>query len=206
MAATDSKRKRSITRLFVNDDGSTSGRATEGTHTVVFKYADDSETRFDLKRIGLDVSKPSVARAAAAFGISTSAGNAGNTAAAAEETDDPEFIRSEVEDRLDTIAPNDGSQGVWAAERVAGAPRTGLLLEACIAFRKQFANKDADPEWIAAQREKLQDKDTVKSLQADARFKGILEGIKLQKAQERASKAADAASGAKAGQADALLG
>lgn len=199
-----SKRKRSITRLFINDDGSTSGRATETTHTVVFKYADDSETRFDLRKIGVDTSKPSVARAAAAFGVSTSAGNAGNTAAAAEGTDDPEFIRGEVEDRLDTIAPNDGSPGVWAAEREAGAPRTGLLLEACIAFRKQHSNKDADPQWLADTRTKLQDKDFVKNLQGDGRFKAILEQLKLKKAEERAAKAA--ASAGTAGKAAELIG
>ena len=206
MAATDSKRKRSITRLFINDDGQTSGRASMTTHTVVFKYADDTESRFELKRIGLDVSKPSVARAAAAFGVSTTAGNAGNTAAASEGTDDPEFIKAEVDDRLETIAPNDGSPGVWAAEREAGAPRTGLLLEAAIAFRQSELKKEADPEWLAKMREKLQDKDFVKNLQGDAKFKGHLERLKLEKAQERAAKAAAAAKAGGSDTASAALG
>lgn len=191
--AETTKRKRSITRLFINDDGSIVGRASESTHTVVFKYADDTESRFELKRIGVDVSKPSVARAAAAFGVSTTAGNAGNTAAAAEGTDDPEFIKAEVDDRLDTIAPSDGTPGVWAAEREAGAPRTGLLLEAFTAYRKAELGKDADPEWLAKTRERLQDKDFVKKLQTDAKFKGHLERIKLEKATARAAKAAEAA-------------
>ena len=211
MAATDSKRKRSITRLFVSDDGQTSGRASMTTHTVVFKYADDTESRFDLSLIGLDLSKPSVARAAAAFGVSTTAGNAGNTAAASEGTDDPEFIKKEVDDRLSTIAPafkdpNDRSQGVWAAEREAGAPRTGLLLEAAIAFRESELKKSADPEWLAKMREKLQDKDFVKNLQGDAKFKGHLERLKLEKAQERAAKAAANAKAGGTDTASAALG
>jgi len=206
MAETDKTRNTGqLRRLFVNDDGEPTPRATTRTHTVVFKYKDDSETRFALQQIGVDISKPSVARAAAAFGVSTSAGNAANTAAAAAsksgefEEDSAEhidFLRSEVEDRLSDFTGKDGQPGLWSADRVAGAPRTGLLLEACILFRKEVQKAEADPEWIARTREKLQDKDFVKNkLLANAQFKAIQERLKLQKAQANAAKAEASAKG-----------
>lgn len=203
MAEAKTPRVRSITRLFVNDDGKVTARATETTHTVVFKFADDSETRFDLKRIGVDTSKPSVARAAAAFGVSTSAGNAGNTAAAAQETDDPEAVREAVEDRLDVFAPEDGSPGEWSAEREAGAPRTSMLLEALAALRKE-KGADTSPEKMAAFRAKFADKDYAKQQMAYPPFRAHYEKIKAAKAAERAAKAANAAQGVQADAGDLL--
>jgi len=55
---------------------------------------------------------------------------------------------------------------------------------------------EADPEWIARTREKLQDKDFVKNkLLANAQFKAIQERLKLQKAQANAAKAEASAKG-----------
>jgi hypothetical protein len=214
MAETDKTRNTGqLRRVFVNDEGDPTPRATNSTHTVVFKYKDNSETRFDLRQIGVDCSKPSVARAAAAFGVSTSAGNAANTAAAnaskqgefeEDSTEHIEFLREEVEDRLADFLGKDGKPGIWSAERVAGAPRTCILLEAAIAYRTTVQKAEADATWLARTRERLQDKDHVKKLQSNAEFRAILDNLKLEKQKANAAKSAAAAKG-DTGSAAALL-
>ena len=198
------KRPRSITRLFLNEDGVVTARAREDTVTVIFKYQDEKETRFDLAKIfGGKLPQAGVGRAAAAFGISTSAGNAGNTAAAASETDDPDVVREAVEDRLEVFSPEDGSPGEWSAEREAGGPRTSILLEALVAFRKE-RGAESPADKIAAFREKFKDKDYTKKQMASAAFRAHYERIKAEKAQARAAKAAQEAQGSASTPSDLL--
>lgn len=206
MAETKTPKTRIVLRLFVNDDGSVTPRAQNDTNTVVLKYANEQESRLPLAKVfagGLP--QPCVGRAAAAFGIATSAGNAGTTAAHQAETDDPEIVREAVEERLDTFAPSDGSPGEWSTEREAGAPRTSMLLEAAVAFRQAETGKSADEAWVTSTRAKLADKDYVKKLMSSEKFRPHFERIKLAKQQARAAKAEEAAKSADAGAASDLL-
>lgn len=95
---------------------------TDVTH-VGFAYTDGEESVLDLKDVfGGSLPPPSVGRAAAAFGINTSAGNAGNTvgkdATAAE-------VREAIEARLETF-----TNGRWTSERAEGGPRPSMFFEA----------------------------------------------------------------------------
>lgn len=196
------KSKRSITRLFRNEgsDEPTS-RATESTTHILFRFADGEETEFDLaKAFGGSLPPKGVGRAAAAFGISTSAGNAGNTAAHQKDTDDPEVAREAVEARLETLVPPDGSPGEWSAGPAEGGPRTSLLLEAVIAYR--IANgrpvDDAAMKPILAQLHNP-DKDAAKAyakkLGEVPQVEAELQKIKAKRAADRAAKAAASAQG-----------
>ena len=176
------KRVRTIDRLFVNEDGSVVSRATINVAHVAFKYADEKETRFDLAKIfGGKLPPPCVGRAAAAFGISTSAGNAGNTAAAADESDDPAIVREAVEERLEVFVPEDGSAGEWSGERAPGGPRTSYLLEAWTTYRQEM-KAPVDDARIAKFHEDRKDRTKVNDWMKVPRFREIYEGIRAKSA------------------------
>lgn len=190
--------KASITRLFEYENGDPGGRTRNDVTAIVFSYKAGPDTRFDLaSAFGGKLPPPCIGRAAAAFGISTSAGNAGNTAISAYakensiETDDvdPDEAREAVEERLATFASGpDGKPADWSAEREGGGPRTSLMLEAAVAFRKA-QGADTDASKLQEIRTKLEDKGYVKNLMKSGKFTTILEGIKLEKAKARLAKA-----------------
>lgn len=186
--------KPSITRIFEYEVGEPGGRTKNDVKAIVFSYKAGPDTRFDLATaFGGELPPPCIGRAAAAFGISTSAGNAGNTAISAYakdngiETDDvdPDEAREAVEERLQSFVPNaEGRSAEWSAEREGGGPRTSILLEAAAEFRKKQGG-EITPDWTQATRVKLEDKGFVKNLMKSPKFSVILAEVKVQKAQAR---------------------
>lgn len=191
---TPSKREARIQRFFLNEGSDEpTGRAQENTHTIGFKFVkNDEEIRFELAKVfGGSLPPPSVGRAAAAFGVSTSAGNAGNTAASTAGSDDPEVAMEAVNKRLEQL-----ESGEWSAERDDGTPRTSLLMEAFIAWR--IDNKaPVDEAAMAPHREKFKDKEHVSKIMAHPQIRAKLEAMKaeraVKRAQEKAAKAAESA-------------
>lgn len=168
-----SKRKRTLTRLFEHEsEPKVRPRADLDVTAVIFNYEDGKNTRFELADIfpgGLP--KPCVARAAAAFGVNTSAGNAGNTL----DSDAPDDIRDAVEGRLELF-----SAGKWSQERQGGGPRTSILLEALVAYRKGH-NMPIDEASLQKFRDRFDDKDAVKSWMADPDFAKVYYQIQAEK-------------------------
>lgn len=197
--ANKSTKGRVLRRLFANDDGTVTGRAGLDVNTVIFKSEDDKEIRVDLAQFfpGGKLPSPCVGRAAAAFGINTSAGNVVGTLERERDeegritgTPHPEDVLEAIKDRIETFAA-----GRWAEESAAGGPRTSLMLEAAIAFRKA-GGKEPDADWLAKTRQRLdEDKEWSKSLMQHDGFRSHLESIKLARAQARANAAAEKAKG-----------
>ena len=140
-----------IKRLFIHDsDPTPAPRVGLDVNALVFSFRDG--TGEEVERITFNFAQvfggtlppPGVGRAAAAFGINTSAGNAGNTVkgegdAAATLADRIEAVKA----RLETF-----SEGRWESERPsATGPRTTLVLEA-IKLALERAGKTADLEKI----------------------------------------------------------
>lgn len=188
----------SISRIFVNDEGDPTSRAQLDTNTVILKtMKDGKELRCNLADIfGGKLPAPCVGRAAAAFGVSTSLGNAGNSeiAAAAREAhggaEDAETRRA----ALDAVNPEVGMSamadrwaslqaGEWSAEREIG-PSTSLLVEAVAAYRKAHGKDttDADRERY---RTLFKDKEEVKNHLKVAAFREIYEKMKMDRTLER---------------------
>jgi len=189
-------KERSIFRLFRDEDGKIGSRATENVVAIGFKYADDEESWIDLAKVfGGNLPPPSVGRAAAALGVSTSAGNAGGSVAKAA-GHNPEVIREAVEKRLETFVPEDGSPGEWSAERDSGGPRTSVLLEALKAYRQQH-NADTSDAKMAELREKLKDEEWRKKYLSHQDFQAVLLKVKRVKAEQREAEAAKKATGEK---------
>jgi len=199
MADTKKRSKGILTRLFVHDgDPTPRPRAGLDVNMIVFKYGDDSETRVPLAPFfGGTLPAPSVGRAAAAFGINTSAGNTVGTldrerdASGKLEEPDPADVKAAVEDRLETF-----NAGRWAAEEGAGGPGVGTRLLSLIAFR-EASGKTADEAWKAKMRERLEeDKDFWKSLTANDAFMSVHAKLVAERAAAKAKAAASkAASG-----------
>ena len=201
MAEAKTTKGRVLRRLFAHDDGSVTGRAGLDVNTVIFKLEDEREIRDELaKYFGGKLPPPCVGRAAAAFGINTSAGNVVGTLERERDEDGkitgtphPDDVFEALNDRLETF-----KAGRWAEESAAGGPRTSLMLETAIKFRKEVQGKDSDPDWLAKTRERFEDdKDFTKKLLSDPQFRAIHEGIKLERAQARATAAAQKAAGSK---------
>jgi len=180
MAEETSKRKRTLTRLFEHEsEPKVRPRADLDVTAVIFQYEDGKSTRFSLADIfpgGLP--KPCVARAAAAFGVNTSAGNAGNTL----DSDAPDDIRDAVEGRLELF-----SAGKWSQERQGGGPRTSILLEAIVEYRKGHGLPVGDSD-LQKYRDRFDDKDAVKAWMADPDFAKIYYQIQAQKRIQSAEK------------------
>lgn len=196
--AAEEKRERRIIRLFSHEsEQEPAPRVKLDVTGIIFKYSSGKETRWDLaKAFGGKLPPPSVGRAAAAFGINTSAGNAGNTLKGedGQPVTDPDDIQAEVEARL-----ADFESGIWSAERAAPGPRTSLMLEAAIAYR-QASGKPVDDAWTATIRQRLaDDPEFRKDLLSRKDFKVVMEELKLKKAQASAAAAkAEAGAGPKA--------
>src|SRR5262245_7553157 len=190
---------RSITRSFVNDSGVESARATNDAKVVVLTFANKYQIKYDLSEaFGGSLPAPSVGRAAAAFGLSTSLGNAGNTAGAEAApvvgTDDegrpikgeadPNDIIEAVEERLARL-----KEGTWAAEREGAGPPTTIMVEAFVEYRKVKGLSHDEPR-IDRFREDIKDKGTREQFMADADYRRVYEGIRSAKAIARATQVA----------------
>ena len=182
--ATEAKRESKVQRIFISEDGEAHARATLDTTQVVFKYADGNETRFDLSTVfpGGALPAPCVGRAAAAFGINTSAGNLAGPLSSADE------IREAVEGRLEDFA-----SGAWTTARESGN-RPSDLLEAWIVFRTQNGSPVTD-NWRAGASEKLKDEDFREQVIKEPQIAAALAKIKADRAAVRAAAAAQAAKG-----------
>src|SRR5689334_22017970 len=140
----DQKSKtRSITRTFIADDGEETSRATNDCKAVKLAYTDGTSHTLELAEVfGGSLPPPCVGRAACAFGLSTSLGNAGNTASyqKAKELDggdvDPSVIWEAVDERLKTL-----KSGEWAEQREGVGPSPTLMVEAFKVFRTEVVGK-----------------------------------------------------------------
>src|SRR5689334_4312081 len=178
---------RSITRLFVNESSAEpTPRAANDTTAVILRFANKYEIKYDLaEAFGGSLPAPSVGRAAAAFGLSTSLGNAGNTAGAEAApvvgTDedgrpikgeaDPNDIIEAVEERLARL-----KEGTWAAEREGAGPPTTIMVEAFVEYRK-VKGLSIDEARIDRFRDDIKDKGTREQFMADADYRRVYEGI-----------------------------
>lgn len=121
-----------IKRSYTHDSSSEQApRAGLDVNAIIFSFYDGenkvAEEKFDLAAaFGGALPAPCIGRAAAAFGINTSAGNAGNTVKG-EDGEDPNVAdRIEaVKDRLATFL-----EGNWESERESSGPRVTLVVEA----------------------------------------------------------------------------
>jgi hypothetical protein len=154
MAMQAAKRERSIVRLFKNASSEElAGRAGLDCEAVIFKFPDDTEEEVDLAEFfGGHLPPPCVGRAAAAFGLNTSIGNAGNTAKEEDGSKaSPETQIEAVKTRIEVLR-----QGKWASDAIGGGARPSLLLAAIKEYRE--ANKaPTDDEKMAEIRQKLRD-------------------------------------------------
>lgn len=136
----DSDKKTRIQRWYLHESNPAERTARAGLDvtTVGFTFADGTESSVELAKLfGGTLPAPSVGRAAAAFGINTSAGNAANTAgkgATIEET--ITLAKEAIEARLETFG-----EGRWTTERAEGGPRPSLFFDALRKFR---ADRGAD--------------------------------------------------------------
>lgn len=200
MAEASSKRKNILTRLFVHDsDPNPKPRAGLDVNTVVFKYQNDQETRVPLAQFfGGTLPAPGVGRAAAAFGINTSAGNTVGTIDRAKDPETgkleephPEDVKRAVEDRVQVFL-----DGRWASEAGPGGGFTSTKMDTLIKFRTEINGKPADEAWQAEMRRMLDESpDFWKDLMNDAEFAAVHEALKAERAAARAKAAAEAAKG-----------
>ena len=188
--ATKSKRARILTRLFLHDgEEHPKPRAGLNVNTIIFKYEDETETRVPLAPFfGGTLPPASVGRAAAAFGINTSAGN---TIGTLEKDDDgnvhPADVKEAVEDRLKTF-----EAGRWADEAAGVGPGTTLRLDTLVKFKTEVLKSEATDEWVKTMRQKLEDdKDWWKTLMSDPSFRSVHEALKAERATARAKAAAE---------------
>lgn len=178
------KREVKVQRWFLTESNPSERvpRATNDVTIVGFTFADGTESQIDLKDIfGGSYPPVSVGRAAAAFGINTSAGNAANTA----EEKTPAGLKDAVDARLETF-----HEGRWSAERAEGGPRSSLFFDALLAYRQQNG-ADVSEAKMAALRATFADPEQRKAAMANGAFKKVY----LQIQHERAMAAADKASG-----------
>jgi len=190
---------RSIVRSFISEAGEETPRATNDAKAVVLTFANKYKIQYDLvDAFAGTLPAPSVGRAAAAFGLSTSLGNAGNTAGAENApvvgTDedgrpikgeaDPNDIIEAVEERLARL-----KEGTWAAEREGAGPPTTIMVEAFVEYRKAKGLSFDEPR-IERFREDIKDKGTREQFMADADYRRVYEGIRSAKAIARATQVA----------------
>jgi hypothetical protein len=186
------KRSAILTRLFIHESDKTPRpRAGLDVTEIVFKYADEQETRVPLAQFfGGTLPAPGVGRAAAAFGINTSAGNTIGTLERERDASgklaepDPADVKAAVEDRLETFAA-----GRWAAEEGSGGPGVGTRLLSLIKFR-EMSGKSADEAWKASKRQQLEeDPNFWKTLMSHDGFRAVHEGLVAERAAAKAKAA-----------------
>jgi hypothetical protein len=180
--STPGERARSIYRLFKDSNGKVGPRATLDCTSVIFKFDDDTVEEIELAQVfGDALPPPCVGRAAAAFGISTSAGNAGNTLPKAEgETrKDASEVREAVADRLQTFL-----DGQWSTDR-GGGGAPSLFIEAVRRYRVE-KGAPVDEAAMAKISEKLKsDPDLQKGFMKVPAFMVVLETVKAENASKR---------------------
>lgn len=175
------KREVKVQRWFLTESNPTERvpRATNDVTIVGFTYADGTESQCDLKDVFGGTYPPvSVGRAAAAFGINTSAGNAANTA----EEKTPAGLKEAVDARLETFTQD----GRWSAERAEGGPRSSRFFDALLEYRRQNG-ADVSEAKMAALRATYADPEQRKAAMGNGPFKKVY----LQLQHERAMAAAD---------------
>lgn len=167
-------KKRSVQRWYLHDSNMEERvpRAGLDVNTVGFTFEDGSDEQIPLAEVfGGNLPPPCVGRAAAAFGINTSAGNAANTA-----TDkSSEGARNAVGARLDTFR-----EGRWSTERAEGGPRSSLFFEALIEFRRS-KGADVSEAKIAELRQKYSDPQARQDAMATGEFKKFYLELQMQK-------------------------
>ena len=187
--AEKTKRSRSVIRSFrleSNPNELVTRSGNDVTH-VIFR-ALDAEGKDEGEPITVDLAKmfggtlppASVGRAAAAFGISTSIGNAGNTS--------DETYEAMV-DRFETL-----EAGEWTTERASSGPTTTLVLEALVEYRRRNGKETSDAE-KASFRETLKNKEKRESYMRNEGFAAVYAELKVQRAVAAAAKAKEAAAG-----------
>jgi hypothetical protein len=175
---TASKREKHLTRLFEHEsEPKVRGRAHLDVVAVIFQYEDQKQSRIDLASLfpqGLP--PPCVGRAAAAFGVNTSAGNAGNTL----DSKLAEDIRIAVENRLELF-----EMGKWSQERQGGGAGPKLLLDTLVEFRKAH-NQPVDEASLQKFVDAFDDKDRVKVWMGDPEFLAIYVRLQTERRLARA--------------------
>ena len=173
-------KERSIYRLFKDDKGEIGSRATANTVAIIFKYPDGESDTFNLAdAFGGTLPPPGVGRAAAAFGISTSAGNAGNTTKG--------DTREAVQDRLEVF-----ESGNWSTE-AGGGPRLGVFFEALTEFRRANNADVSEDRMNQIRKDLADDPEKQKNWMKHDGFKAVYAQIVARKAAERAAKLQSAA-------------
>lgn len=168
-----------IQRYYLQESAPNEQRArvaNDVTH-VCFLFEDGERLQWDLaKAFGGTLPPASVGRAAAAFGINTSAGNAANTA----DDKTPAGMREAVIDRLEKF-----EAGIWSAERAEGGPRTTIFFEALMRFRAS-RKSDVSEAKMAELRETYSDKKKREQALTNAALREVYEQVRHEAAMERA--------------------
>ena len=193
MAMTDeapekATRPAKVNRLFRHQgsDELTSRATNETTHVIFRVVKSGQEIVFDLAQLfpGKKLPEPCVARAAAAFGVNTAAGNM-LTGLEDVEKEDPEAVAEAIEHRLATFA-----DGRWSAEREGGGGRPKLIWIALLAFRQE-KGQPVDEASMAKFKAKVDDKEAVKSWMANAGFQKHYLRIQAERQASKVSAAKD---------------
>ena len=193
MAMTDeapekSKRPARVNRLFRHEgsDELTSRATPETTHVIFKVVGNEKAIEFPLAQMfpGQKLPPPCVARAAAAFGVNTAAGNM-LTGLEDADKDDPEAVAEAIEHRLATFA-----DGRWSAEREGGGGRPKLIWLALLAFRQE-KGQPVDEASMAKFKAKVDDKEAVKSWMANAGFQKHYLRIQAERQASKVSAAKD---------------
>lgn len=179
-----SKREIKVQRWFLTESSNEPvSRATNDVTIVGFSFADGSQSQIDLKDVfGGSYPPVGVGRAAAAFGINTSAGNAANTA----EEKTPAGLKDAVDARLETFL-----EGRWSAERAEGGPRASLFFDALLKFRQE-RGADVSEAKMAELRAKYAEPAAKKDVMAIGDFKKVYLALQYERQMAAAEKAGEA--------------
>lgn len=184
-------RKTVLKRRFVGskNPAEDSPRADVDVEKIIFTFEENGE----IREVHLSDFSDGILRAAAAFGLNTSLGNAVNTAKSeAGEGVEPTATEriGAFDDRLAGL-----KAGTWSAERAEGGPRMGVFREALVDYRA--ANKapvdDASIEAVLAK--VAASDDLKKNFLKDEVFAAYYKAVQARKATEAASAAQAKASG-----------
>lgn len=179
--APESKREIKVQRWFLTESSPSEpvSRATNDVTIVGFTFADGSSSQLDLKDVfGGSYPPIGVGRAAAAFGINTSAGNAANTA----DEKTPAGLKDAVDARLETFG-----EGRWSAERAEGGPRASLFFDALFAYRQRHG-ADTSEAKQAELRTAYAEPEAKKAALGNAEFKKVYLQLQHERAMAQADK------------------